>query len=264
MPAYVVGGTVRDLLLGGDPADKDIDFVIVGDAVQFAKSAEQEYSGMLRIFPAFLTAKIISPALFSTISEVDFATSRKEIYTSPGKLPEVTPAPIADDLKRRDFTINAMAIPVAALLRWGAENFGDPAKLAAETMDLFAGRSDLEKRIIRILHEGSFIDDPTRIFRGCRYAVRISGKFDPTSVQRIAQAIRGGAFGTISPQRIMNEIKKIFFERRTAEVLEVLDSLKIEIIEKNILSWDNLFDTDVLYWERKFDELVRSLVHDSR
>ena len=113
---YLVGGYVRDILLGHSLSDKDIDLLVDGNALHFADAVASDLGGAVKKFPTFFTAKIERLSNFAGIEEVDLASSRTEIYLSPGKLPSVSLAPLAEDLKRRDFTINAMAISLKSLL----------------------------------------------------------------------------------------------------------------------------------------------------
>ena len=149
--AYLVGGPVRDRLLGAPTADLDV--TVVGDALAVAKRVAADIQGRLTVHQRFGTATVTAGSL-----TIDLVTARRETYNSPGALPDVEPGGIADDLARRDFTINAMALPLLA-------SIGDP-------VDPHRGRADLEAGLIRVLHPESFRDDPTRILRAVRYAAR--------------------------------------------------------------------------------------------
>src|SRR3954452_22209108 len=135
-PIYLVGGAVRDLLLGQERTDLDI--AVEGDASALGR----RLGGEIRTHERFATATVHTDGL-----ELDLATARSESYPEPGALPEVRPATLTDDLARRDFTLNAMAVPLA----------GDP-----ELIDPHGGLADLERGTLRVLHERSFVDDPTR------------------------------------------------------------------------------------------------------
>ncbi len=202
---YLVGGAVRDLLLNGDLSSiKDFDFVSEEDPAALVENLVKEYNAELKTFSDFLTYKLI----FSDGFEVDIARARSEVYQKAGALPTVSAADkIEDDLYRRDFTINAMALKVSDLYAYVS---GDKKEL--QVLDLFDGRGDLRRKQIKILHEKSFIDDPTRIFRGFRYAVRLGYEFEATTMELIKEALRGGALKTISKRRILNELKKISVE----------------------------------------------------
>jgi len=162
-PVYLVGGAVRDLLLGRPRAD--VDLVVLGDAGELAgrlggASAEHDRFG---------TVKVEVEG-----HEVDIATARTETYPHPGALPEVTPAASVEaDLDRRDFTINAMAVPLAGEVR---------------LIDPHGGREDLERGLLRVLHEGSFVDDPTRAIRAARYASRFGFALEPEADRLLRQA----------------------------------------------------------------------------
>lgn len=154
-PVYVVGGAVRDLLL--DRGRADLDLVVVGDAFALAARLGAEPVAHER----FGTAKV-----FLEGHELDIAGARTETYAHPGALPEVEPAPdIAADLSRRDFTVNAMAIAIGG---------GD-----AGLVDAHGGRADLDAGLLRVLHPGSFADDPTRAIRAARYAARLDFGLEP-------------------------------------------------------------------------------------
>jgi len=156
MPCYVVGGFVRDLLLS-KPIN-DLDVIVEGDAIKFGKSLVKTFGGKLTFHDKFHTAIWHLPSTFNLQPPtLDLITARKETYLMPGALPTVAPATIEDDLRRRDFTINSMAI------RIDGDHFG-------ELLDPLNGQADLEEGLIRVLHPHSFIDDPTRIFRAIRYA----------------------------------------------------------------------------------------------
>ncbi|HRK88533.1 MAG TPA: poly-A polymerase, partial [Anaerolineales bacterium] len=158
MPCYLVGGFVRDLLLG-QPVN-DFDFVVEGDAIKLGRKLVEMYGGKLTPHFKFHTAIWHLPDDWNLIpGTIDLITARREMYEKPGALPTVTPSTIDDDLRRRDFTVNAMA------LRLDGEGLG----VLLDPMD---GRSDLERGTIRILHPLSFVDDPTRIFRAIRYEGR--------------------------------------------------------------------------------------------
>ena len=152
-PMFLAGGRVRDLLLGKEGADFDL--VVEGDAPELVRSLAEDQGGEAVVHPRFGTATYRNGDL-----SLDLATSRTEEYSRPGILPDVRPGPIEEDLKRRDFTVNAMAIRLSP---------SDSGVL----LDQFGGREDLGNGLIRVLHGSSFVDDPTRIMRGIRYEQRL-------------------------------------------------------------------------------------------
>ena len=179
-PVYLVGGAVRDLLLGRGRAD--IDLVVEGDATALAS----RLGGEVVEHERFATAKARLGE-----HEVDIATARAETYPRPGALPEVEPtAGIAADLARRDFTINAMAIPLRR----------DP-----ELIDPHRGRDDLESGLLRILHASSFEDDPTRALRAARYATRFDFELEPDT----AALLREADLATVSADRREAELLRL-------------------------------------------------------
>lgn len=191
--AWLVGGAVRDLLLGRLRADLDI--LVEGDASAIASLIGAEPSSHER----FGTATALLGG-----HRVDIASARRESYGRPGALPEVEPATLADDLARRDFTINAMALPLVG-----------PAVL----VDPFGGRADLEAGLVRILHPRSFVDDPTRALRAARYAARLELSIEA----RTAKLLGAVDLGTVSADRIDAELRRLVAEKRAPKALRLLN-----------------------------------------
>ncbi|MEZ5078397.1 MAG: hypothetical protein R2725_13255 [Solirubrobacterales bacterium] len=193
-PVFVVGGAVRDRLLGRDRADLDV--VVVGDAAALARSLGVE---PLAEHARFATAKVELQG-----HEVDLATARTETYARPGALPEVAPAAsIEADLGRRDFTINAMALPLQG---------------PAELVDPHGGRADLGSGRLRVLHAGSFADDPTRAIRAARYAARFGFELEPET----ARLLRAADLRTVSEDRRLGELRRLAAEPNAVRGLELL------------------------------------------
>ena len=240
--AYIVGGVVRDLLQGLAVHDRDIDCVVenldrgIADGPAFAEAVARELDGQVKVFPEFLTAKVLSPRMLAPeIGEIDIAVPRSEVYLQPGALPSVTAAEsIKADLKRRDFTINAIAVPVAELNRLSKQRQVDLPGLTAAVVDPYSGQADLQAKLLRILHDKSFVDDPTRLFRGLRYAIRINATFETETELAFKQAVQGRALQTIEGYRILGEIKKILLEERAAAMLG-------ELTRRGIVSACDLF-----------------------
>lgn len=204
MPCYVVGGFVRDLLLG-KPVN-DLDVVVEGDAIKLGKKLVEVYGGKLTPHFKFHTAIWHLPSTFDLQPlTLDLITARKESYEKPGALPTVTPSTIEDDLRRRDFTINAMA------LRLDGEGLG-------EILDPLKGQTDLERGVIRALHPKSFIDDPTRIFRAIRYEGRYGFAMDAETLGMIdAEALK--VLHSLSGERLRHELDLILDEEQSAGML---------------------------------------------
>lgn len=221
LKVWVVGGVLRDLLLGREDPLRDIDLLVERESASLARLVSSRLGGEVREFPQFLTAKIVAPAGGAAIAEIDVAAARTEVYPRPGQLPVVQAASFEADLRRRDFTINALALPLGELLAWGTSTAGS-SELRRSITDLFGGLTDLDQRCIRILHDQSFIDDPTRIFRAARYAVRIRGGVEAHTAECLRTAITGGVFATISVQRIFGEIRRTFADPGGARVVELL------------------------------------------
>ena len=202
---YLVGGVVRDLLLGYP--NFDLDLVVEGDAVKLAQQVAETSQAKLLAHHRFGTAKL----RYENFT-LDMATARKETYARPGALPTVTPGTLKDDLVRRDFSINAMAISLAA------NDYG-------ELVDPYHGKSDLERRLIRILHPGSFSDDATRILRGVRYEQRLGFQFEAQTVQLLKRNIP--TLDTISGDRIRHELELIFKEKQPELAIKRLGELGV-------------------------------------
>ena len=202
MPCYLVGGVVRDLLLN-KPVN-DLDIIVEGDAIKLGKALVQKHGGKLTPHIKFRTAIWHLPSTFDP-STLDLITARSETYAHPGALPTIKPSTIDDDLRRRDFTINAMAI------RLDGDHFG-------ELLDPLNGQGDLENKIIRVLHPRSFIDDPTRIFRAVRYEQRYAFILHPSSFILINPESLS-ILQTLSGERIRHEFDLIFEEENSLQTI---------------------------------------------
>jgi tRNA nucleotidyltransferase (CCA-adding enzyme) len=202
---YIVGGVVRDLFLGYP--NFDLDLVVEGDAVKLAQQVAKTSQAKLLAHHRFGTAKL----RYENFT-LDLATARKETYARPGALPTVTPGTLQDDLIRRDFSINAMAISLAA------DDYG-------ELVDPYQGKSDLEHHLIRILHPGSFSDDATRILRGIRYEQRFGFEFEAQTAQLLKRDIP--MLDTISGDRIRHELELIFKEKQPELAIKRLGKLGV-------------------------------------
>ncbi len=204
---YLVGGAVRDLLLGR--ANFDIDLVVEGDAINLASQLTSVTPGKLVTHPRFGTAKLQWDKW-----SADLVSARAETYAKPGALPTVKPGSIKDDLFRRDFTINTMAVEL------------NPGRYG-ELLDLYGGRDDLERKLVRVLHEKSFIDDATRIWRGLRYEQRLGFQFETTTLQLLQRDMSW--LDTISGDRIRHELELILKEEFPEKVLRRADELGVLI-----------------------------------
>ncbi|HYU61398.1 MAG TPA: hypothetical protein VEK39_11610 [Solirubrobacterales bacterium] len=202
-PAYLVGGAVRDLLLGRTDR-ADIDVVVEGDIAPIVESLGSE----ARSHERFGTATV-------RVGDVvaDLAAARSESYAHPGALPEIRPATLEADLARRDFTINAMAIPLA----------GEP-----HLIDPHGGRADLEARAIRVLHDYSFVDDPTRVIRAARYVTRLGFELNPET----ARLAREADLGTVSADRREAELLRLAAEPNPRWGFDLLDELGVVALDE--------------------------------
>jgi tRNA nucleotidyltransferase (CCA-adding enzyme) len=205
---YLVGGVVRDLLLRKE--NGDLDLTVEGDGVAFARLVADRYRAGLVVFDRFATARLTFPDGL----KVDIATTRRESYAQPAVLPTVQPASIEEDLFRRDFTINAVAVQL---------NPGQFGRL----FDPYGGQRDLRARTIRLLHRGSFQDDPTRIFRAIRFEQRFGFRLDRATLRLLAQAASANLIQRLSGPRLQNEILLLFAERDPVRAIARLGQLKL-------------------------------------
>jgi tRNA nucleotidyltransferase (CCA-adding enzyme) len=206
---YLVGGVVRDLMLGR--ANLDLDLVVEGNAIELGQQLKKSVKGKITTHPRFNTAKLE----WGNWS-VDLATARTETYEKPGALPKIIPGSLDEDLGRRDFTINAMALGLNPGI------YGQP-------IDPHGGREDLKNQLVRVLHDKSFTDDATRIWRGLRYEQRFDFHLEKKTLSLLKRDL--DMLKTISADRIRYEVECILKERypekvfiRAAE-LEVLPHL---------------------------------------
>ncbi len=202
---YLIGGVVRDLFL--DRANFDFDLVVEGDAISLARRLAKDSQAKLTIHSRFGTAKLNYPGF-----SLDLATARSETYSKPGALPTVKPGNLKDDLVRRDFSINAMA------LRLNPQRFG-------ELIDLHRGKDDLDNKLIRVLHPNSFIDDATRILRAIRYEQRLGFKLEAETEKLLRRDVP--MLDTISGDRIRHELELILKEDEPERALRQAEELGV-------------------------------------
>jgi len=229
---FAAGGIVRDLLLGMECLD--IDLVVEGDGMELARALSLEYGGRVRVHPKFHTATVY----FADGRQVDVATARVEFYQYPAAMPQVETSSLHQDLYRRDFTINAMAVSL------NKDDFGD-------VVDFFGGREDLERGLLRVLHNLSFIEDPTRVLRGIRFEKRYNISFEPQTLKLAREAVQNNMLARVSLERVWEEIRHLLMEPRPSLGLARLVELQL---------WEYLFP-GVLYAANKvvLDELHLSI-----
>ncbi|MGI6453868.1 MAG: CBS domain-containing protein [Syntrophomonadaceae bacterium] len=246
--AYCVGGFVRDLLLS--VANFDIDLVVEGDSEVLANQLAEKTGGRVRIHERFGTAMVTLP----DGTKIDIASARTEYYEFPAALPQVERSSIKEDLYRRDFTINTMAICL------NPGRFGD-------LIDYFGGQRDLENKTIRVLYNLSFVEDPTRIIRAIRFEQRYNFAIDPDTLRFAQDAIERRMLGKLSFKRIMQELILILGEKDPISSLRrmeeigvwdyVLPEVKLEKIDQDMIRripvvvnwWQNKFlETNVRLW----------------
>ena len=206
--AYAVGGIVRDLFLRRD--NLDVDVVIEGNGIAFASGFSAGHNARLITYKKFGTANLMFPDGF----KIDVATARTETYKRPAALPVVMPGSIRDDMSRRDFSINTLAVSL------NPDRFG-------ELLDLFHARDDIKKKLIRVLHEKSFIDDPTRIFRAARFEKRFGFRIESVTEKLIQDAVCTGLIEKLSGHRISSELRLILNEENPLLPVKRLDELGV-------------------------------------
>lgn len=250
--AYLVGGTVRDLLRGEE--NLDIDIVIEGDGIVFAKALGEKLNASVKSHQRFNTAQVITGKL-----KLDVATARTEYYESPAALPKVETSSIKKDLYRRDFTINTLAIKL------NPKDFG-------LLMDFFGSQRDLKEKTIRVLHNLSFIEDPTRAFRAIRFSERFGFKISKHAENLIKSTVKMNLFEKLSGPRLYEELLLLFNETEPDRALKKLSDLGLlkvihpaltfnEELEETLkslhetVSWFNL-----LFLEEKTDRGVLYLM----
>jgi tRNA nucleotidyltransferase (CCA-adding enzyme) len=246
--AYAVGGFVRDIFLYRE--NLDIDVVIEGDGIEFARTLVASLGGRVRAHDAFRTAVVVLP----DGRKIDIATARLEYYHSPAALPTVESGSIKLDLYRRDFTINTLAIKL------NPEGFGT-------LIDFFGAQKDLKQKVIRVLHNLSFVEDPTRVFRAIRFEQRFGLRIGKLTSGLIENAVRRDFFKDLSGRRLFSELRQILEEEKPNMALRRINEFdllklihpdivydralerRLSSIEKVITWYKLLFlDEDCRYW----------------
>ncbi|MEH2093877.1 CBS domain-containing protein [Nostoc sp.] len=286
---YLVGGAVRDLLLAetaGSLMIKDIDLVVdgfhksadVGAGVELAKALQQLYpAARLEIHGAFQTAALLwhKDPEFDSLW-VDIATARTEFYPYPAANPEVEASSIRQDLYRRDFTINAIALRLTS-------------PRSGELLDFFGGLLDLQAKQIRVLHPNSFIEDPTRIYRGVRFAVRFGFEIEPQTEDFIRYAINSGVYDRTAQEnsktpalqtRLKTELKHILEAPYWKSALQLLDNLgalqcidptlkldgsllrQLRLLERCLRRFDA--EQTLIHWQMRVEALIAHLTPEYR
>lgn len=231
---FVVGGFVRDLLLGIE--NLDVDLVIEGDGIAFARMLAKEKGARVKVHERFGTAVLVLPNGF----KLDIATARTEYYEYPTALPTVEQSSIKKDLYRRDFTINALAV------RLNARAFG-------ELIDFYGGQRDLKERTIRVLHSLSFVEDPTRVFRAIRFELRFGFRLGKETLALIKGATKMDLFHRLSGHRLLEELRLLFVEREPRLAVRRLAELDLLRFIHPKLEWTARLDRLLIGVEESLD-----------
>jgi tRNA nucleotidyltransferase (CCA-adding enzyme) len=204
---YLVGGCVRDLLLSRHTVD--LDFMVTQDLKESVESiatklGEKYKTKVLTGYSRFLTAKLTFESPFKGHSVLDFSQTRKETYPKPASTPVVLPGELSEDLRRRDFTINSIALK------------------NDQIVDLTDGRKDLEQKLIRVHHDQSFRDDPIRMIRALRFSIRLDFDIEPQTQVLMESAKSSNYLSLVSPRRRYEELRKVLSEEKSLGILERL------------------------------------------
>ncbi len=243
---YLVGGLVRDVLLRRE--NLDVDIVIEGDGIKFAQEFAEHYDARVRSHPKFGTAVLI----FSDGFKVDVATARMEYYESPGAPPIVETSSLKLDLYRRDFTINTLAIKL------NKRSYGT-------LIDYFGAQEDIKEKVLRVLHNLSFVEDPTRVLRAIRFEQRFGFKIGRLTLALIKNAVKINCFKDLSGRRLFLELKLILKEQDPIKAIERMNEFDLlqlispeirltkdlrRLLEeiRKVIAWHNL-----LYLEEPFE-----------
>lgn len=221
---YIVGGVVRDLLLNRPVTD--VDLVVEGDAIALAVAMQARYGGRVRSHKRFGTANWILEGEIDGIHRLDFVTARTEFYQHPTALPEVEQSSIKQDLHRRDFTINTLAIQLSP------DAFGD-------VLDFYGGYRDLKEKLIRVLHSLSFVEDPTRILRAIRLEQRLGFRVGARTLEHLQNAL--DLLPRVSADRIFAELEYTFKEEMPEKALLRMEELGVLAIIHPALRLSALF-----------------------
>jgi tRNA nucleotidyltransferase (CCA-adding enzyme) len=245
-PVYAVGGFVRDLLMRVE--NFDVDIVVEGDGIQFAEQFEKRFPCRIRTHKKFGTAII----LFPDGLKVDVATARIEVYDSPAALPTVESGSIKMDLYRRDFTINTLAIQL------NPKSFG-------ELIDFFGGVRDMKDKVVRVLHNLSFVEDPTRVFRAIRFEQRLGFQIGKHTQHLLKNAVKMGFLDRLSGGRIFSELILILHEENPIPALKRMGDFHLFPFLHPRLKWEegmeNLFEQihhvvswfDLLFLDERYE-----------
>ncbi|MBI4387265.1 MAG: CCA tRNA nucleotidyltransferase [Elusimicrobia bacterium] len=231
LPLYAVGGCVRDWMLGAPT--KDLDFVTESDPLPLIRFCSRKWGGTTERFDSFKTVRCnISSGL-----RLDFVRARSERYPQPAALPVVRAAGLSEDLARRDFSVNAMAVAVRS-----ADS--------GELIDPQRGWGDLKRRLLRVLHPLSFRDDPTRMFRAARYACRYRLRLEAGTESLRRDALKAGYALRLSRERARNELVRILEERDPVCALRTIKAWKLSDLLHERLAWPKNIAEGGGSWER--------------
>ncbi len=237
---YLVGGLVRDILMGNN--HKDIDLIVEKDGIEFAKKLSKKIGGSFYSHGKFKTSVINTPT-----RDIDVATLRREYYHVPAALPEVKKGDLRQDLYRRDFTINAMAVQIAPESEYG------------KLIDYFGGMVDISNKKIRILYPLSFVEDPTRIFRAIRFSQRFGFDLTGPTVRQLKKTVRMDIQDRLTSDRIKDEILLIIKEKESYEILKRLYGLEgLGCISKELKISGKVYE-NLRNYDKKLEALPRKI-----
>lgn len=246
---FLVGGLSRDLFLG--IKSKDVDILVEGSAIDFAQNLKNNWKenfpsiiapDKLIRFPKYQTAKLvfpndIAPGFFT----LDFSSTRKERYPLPGRAPIVQAALIEEDLIRRDFSINAIAVELLP-------------NSELKIFDLHQGINDLREKKLRILHENSFLEDPARLIRGLRFVNRFSFKFEEETEKLFKLAVKDNFLSSLTRKRLFDEFRKALEEKESISLLKLME--QSGVLSQIVNKYDITQVRNDQSWIEKFYALI--------
>lgn len=277
---YIIGGFVRDLYLFEDSISNDIDLLVKSNANKIIKDIQTDIGGTLKEYPEFLTNKLI---LEKEDIEIDIAEYRSETYEKSGSMPVVKNASLIEDSKRRDFSVNTLMLKVVDVISIINDSY-DKDKIESLIIDNLSSLEDLKLRKISVLHEKSFYEDPTRIFRAFRYKNLVGGEFSDRTLSLIKEAIEKNYIININNYRILSELKKIsvsdFYMNTLIDLnnygllrqllnrdwskkdFKILKSLKPTFVPSFDLEKADMFSADMFSYAKKTKKNPKSLTDD--
>ena len=222
---YLVGGAVRDLILGQEV--NDLDLLLSDSLVEIVEKVASEFTAEHKVHLEYRTGGVALSLASDGIKRIDFSSFRSEIYSSPAALPQISSGTLETDLARRDFTVNALAMQLDSIIALESQGALDLEAFTGLVIDQNKGLRDLESGTIEVLHDKSFIDDPTRLFRAARYKTLLAGSYGSQTAKLFRQAVTSDLIDKLEGYRIKSELQRICVSRSSAACFRELYSLGV-------------------------------------